>query len=488
MTQSKEVVNLKRMKYLLRIFLKQFHIDEYKLLMQYLQLTINRYKSNSLSDVLGQSNNKRRRKNAPVSKIATIEQTISMLKSRTNDTPTCQISATSPANSDETNKEDNEILSEVSLDDEELKLINSSFAKEDLGEEEDPFYEDDLNGNEYDNSNCDVENFSYNSENLQYNDEETSTVTYNNTPVKLYNNKSFPQQQKRTSDNYDEASEYYGYGEREVGEVYQEEDDYMENESNYMDMSGQNKPSSYGQPHNLNASMPILTSQLTSTYKAIQSASRSRPKVNTSLNVKTESAVPKANPVVLAKNSSSTNGCLAAANIYQAHSQSPKKFIRKFNEEIRVELEAKFAENNFISGAEKDQLAVKLNLTERQVKKWFEKRREKKRRIEKMTAAGHACKIGRPPSCHKTSKTPNKKINELSGSQYNKSQRRPTGNHQADLDYNNQNEDYEEYDDARYDTLDGAEGEEEFGFNAQDGEYYNDFEEAEGENQMASMV
>lgn len=55
MTQSKKVVNLKRIKYLFRIFLKQFHVDEYKLLMQYLQLSINRYNSNSLVDVLGKN-------------------------------------------------------------------------------------------------------------------------------------------------------------------------------------------------------------------------------------------------------------------------------------------------------------------------------------------------------------------------------------------------------------------------------------------------
>ena len=53
MTQSKEVFNLKRMKYLFGIFLKQFQVDEYKLLMQYLQLTINRYNSNSLNEILG---------------------------------------------------------------------------------------------------------------------------------------------------------------------------------------------------------------------------------------------------------------------------------------------------------------------------------------------------------------------------------------------------------------------------------------------------
>ena len=43
MPDAKEVFNLKRIKYLFRMFLKQFEVDEYKLLMQYLQLSINKY-------------------------------------------------------------------------------------------------------------------------------------------------------------------------------------------------------------------------------------------------------------------------------------------------------------------------------------------------------------------------------------------------------------------------------------------------------------
>lgn len=43
MTQNKDVLTLKRIKHLFRIFLKQFEVDEYKLLMQFLQLSINKY-------------------------------------------------------------------------------------------------------------------------------------------------------------------------------------------------------------------------------------------------------------------------------------------------------------------------------------------------------------------------------------------------------------------------------------------------------------
>ena len=57
-----------------------------------------------------------------------------------------------------------------------------------------------------------------------------------------------------------------------------------------------------------------------------------------------------------------------------------KMRVRKFSDSIRSELERKFVTNHFISGAEKAQLAVKLNLTERQVQKWFVHRREKLRR------------------------------------------------------------------------------------------------------------
>jgi len=51
--------------------------------------------------------------------------------------------------------------------------------------------------------------------------------------------------------------------------------------------------------------------------------------------------------------------------------------IRKFSEHIRYELERKFLSNHFISGAEKSLLAKQLSLTERQVQKWFVHRREK---------------------------------------------------------------------------------------------------------------
>jgi len=64
----------------------------------------------------------------------------------------------------------------------------------------------------------------------------------------------------------------------------------------------------------------------------------------------------------------------------------PKLRIRKFSEKIRYELEMAFLAKNFISGLEKAELAKRLDLTERQVQKWFVHRREKLRRLEKKSA------------------------------------------------------------------------------------------------------
>jgi hypothetical protein len=63
-----------------------------------------------------------------------------------------------------------------------------------------------------------------------------------------------------------------------------------------------------------------------------------------------------------------------------------KTRIRKFSDTVRTELEAAFLIKNFISGAEKFELAKRLGLTERQVQKWFVHRREKLRRLEKKAA------------------------------------------------------------------------------------------------------
>jgi hypothetical protein len=59
--------------------------------------------------------------------------------------------------------------------------------------------------------------------------------------------------------------------------------------------------------------------------------------------------------------------------------------VRKFSESIRVALERKFLKNNFISGPEKVKLARSLNLSERQVQKWFVHRREKLRRRSRLS-------------------------------------------------------------------------------------------------------
>ncbi len=65
---------------------------------------------------------------------------------------------------------------------------------------------------------------------------------------------------------------------------------------------------------------------------------------------------------------------------WQNPNNNNKTRIRKFSDNIRNELERHFLANNFISGAEKTVLAMRLNLTERQVQKWFVHRREKLRK------------------------------------------------------------------------------------------------------------
>lgn len=69
-----------------------------------------------------------------------------------------------------------------------------------------------------------------------------------------------------------------------------------------------------------------------------------------------------------------------------AQQPEAKARIRKFSEAIRFELEKAFLANNFISGTEKAELACRLELTERQVQKWFVHRREKLRKLEKKAA------------------------------------------------------------------------------------------------------
>lgn len=102
-----------------------------------------------------------------------------------------------------------------------------------------------------------------------------------------------------------------------------------------------------------------------------------------------------------------------------------------------------------------------------------------------MIAAGHACKIGRPPSNNKAPKTPTKKMKAHEASQFTTPKHLQNGNQH--FDYNNQNE-YEEYDNTGYDdAMGGNDGE--FSFNANDNDYFNEegddayFDEAE-ENQI----
>ena len=196
--------------------------------------------------------------------------------------------------------------------------------------------------------------------------------------IDFFLNSNYPSLQ--SAEDYEEA-EYIGYNEIECGEVIPEDPDYIGADRYASVASGRNL-GFLCQPHNLNASMPILASHLDHKkhdYKVHftpQTAKKPRVTNNHGNSTPVKQSHPKnGNPVVeqeklneLAKNSEPANDI--GGTVLEAVSQSPKKFIRKFNDEIRYALEAKFNENNFISGVEKDQLAIKLNLTERQVKKW----------------------------------------------------------------------------------------------------------------------
>ena len=130
-----------------------------------------------------------------------------MLKSRNDNTSAhSNSSPTSSVNQDDASKE--EALTEVALDDEELKLVGrgSGGVQVFSDENDDIAYDEEL----HPITQTSEDNFSFNSEHLHYSDAlnnndgydtdtKTSTVTYNNTPVKVYNSKSFPQQQQQQS-------------------------------------------------------------------------------------------------------------------------------------------------------------------------------------------------------------------------------------------------------------------------------------------------
>ncbi|GMT20262.1 hypothetical protein PFISCL1PPCAC_11559, partial [Pristionchus fissidentatus] len=60
------------------------------------------------------------------------------------------------------------------------------------------------------------------------------------------------------------------------------------------------------------------------------------------------------------------------------------KYRMVYSDYIRLELEKEFHMAEFITADRKADLAAKLNLTERQIKIWFQNRRAKKRRDEKV--------------------------------------------------------------------------------------------------------
>ena len=73
---------------------------------------------------------------------------------------------------------------------------------------------------------------------------------------------------------------------------------------------------------------------------------------------------------------------------YMQNTYDSNRRVRKFSDYIRSELEKQFQIRKYISGQDKKILADRLNLTIKQIQKWFVHRREKLRHLQKKNNAG----------------------------------------------------------------------------------------------------
>ena len=176
----------------------------------------------------------------------------------------------------------------------------------------------------------------------------SDSLTYNNTPIKIYN---------QNNHELGSGSHFLNkYLPRSSSQTYEEtENDDCEDEFAYLGDTGE----------------PGLLDDYFDEHNAVETSSTANSDIHCQ-----RRSLP-------ASNSSKKPTYAVNKSFPGQPAGGEKKFIRKFNDSTRAQLELKFAQNNFISRVEKDELAAQLNLTERQVKKWFEKRREKKRRLER---------------------------------------------------------------------------------------------------------
>lgn len=334
MTQDK-VVNLKRMKHLFLLFLKQFEVDEYKLLMQFLQLIINKYKLNPSTlfgfltnqiendeDELFESNQYKRGPNIINPKQRHYQQ----LKHAQNKA--------------KLNKQGHTVLSSQSF---EAELDEDNIKFDDNDDDADIDYLDE-------NYNEPLANGAIKTE-FDLNTLKDRVDILNSFVMKPYmsDNEEFCDELNAQDFNEQDefAESYFNENENCYGdELYN--DQYPIYQSNdYQDNYYEN-PEQHQDDYTLNEA------QWDSSF-------------NDSI---------KFNP--------SAHDSATATKLLADVTQLDSKFrVRKFSDSIRSELERKFLENNFISGIEKTQLATRLGLTERQVQKWFVHRREKLRRQEK---------------------------------------------------------------------------------------------------------
>ncbi|GMR42746.1 hypothetical protein PMAYCL1PPCAC_12941, partial [Pristionchus mayeri] len=133
-------------------------------------------------------------------------------------------------------------------------------------------------------------------------------------------------------------------------------------------------------------------------------ASTSSPNSLTSLSLRVAAAASVSKPdrpVNLPyKTGPGTNNVYPATLHHTKHSitdvrvRTQDKYRMVYSDYIRLELEKEFHMNEFINADRKADLATKLNLTERQIKIWFQNRRAKKRRDEK---SKHPMPMGMQP-------------------------------------------------------------------------------------------
>lgn len=373
MTQDK-VVNLKRMKHLFLLFLKQFEVDEYKLLMQFLQLIINKYNSNP-STLFGFLTNQ-------------IE------KDEDEYRPHIRKKRLTPSSKNLylNNRKRSYKYDEIGIDDVNNLKLDTDNANNDSVIE--PELDEDNIRFDYNDDDADID---YLDEN--YNEPLSSGIVKSEFNIEMLKDRtdildSFIMKTKSTYDgsfeDMDNQEEFEDYEKNSNMNQYAEFQDDVNDEidensaayyENYENHDNDTNEQFYSQEY-LDQMYDSKQEDNIHSFSTSQDFGDNEDEFNDDQN-----HGMYANHI--SENYEDENyQAQTSYNSKQAKTCSTTQFdsklrVRKFSDAIRLELERKFTANNFISGIEKTQLAKKLNLTERQVQKWFVHRREKLRRQEK---------------------------------------------------------------------------------------------------------